>query len=446
MIIMTKKRQKHICLSLLVALTAFFCHFPTMAEDEAVRQGKVTLTDTLATLQPIDNYSFLNLKANIIDLKGNNWEKLYKELCNSNKHTFSIVHIGDSHLQADVGSGRVRELLQENFGNAGRGLICPLKICGTNEPYTYTFSTSTQCITSRLLKRPWATDMGFTGTTFTPQTATFDITLSTSTTRNPYGSPFDRIRIFASAPLSVTLVANEDNILLTPIVKQSDYYTDILLSQPVVTAKLTLYSLETVNIYGASLHNGNYGVEYHTIGNNGATFATYNELRTVGFDISHFKPDLVILSLGTNEAFSNITNDQLEADIDYMIANILKHNPDAAILLTTPMECQKTKVSYSYTKKRRKKKRRKVRHTSMVINTKVKQMRDVIIKYADENNIPVYDFYTVAGGDNASKQWAAQDLMARDHIHNSYKGYLLQGDLFYNALINVLKNYDGNIK
>lgn len=446
MIIMTKKRQIHICVSLLVALTAFFCHFPAMAEDEAVRQGKVTLTDTLATLQPIDNYSFLNLKANIIDLKGNNWEKLYKKLCNSNKHSFSIVHIGDSHLQADVGSGRVRELLQENFGNAGRGLICPLKICGTNEPYTYTFSTSTQCITSRLLKRPWATDMGFTGTTFTPQTATFDITLSTSTTRNPYGSPFDRIRIFASAPLSVTLVANEHNILLTPIVKQSDYYTDILLSQPVVTAKLTLYSLETVNIYGASLHNGNYGVEYHTIGNNGATFATYNELRTVGYDISHFNPDLVILSLGTNEAFSNITNDQLEADIDYMIANIRKHNPDAAILLTTPMECQKTKVSYTYTKKRRKKKRRKVRHTSMVINTKVKQMRDVIIKYADENNIPVYDFYAVAGGNNASKQWAANDLMARDHIHNSYKGYLLQGDLFYNALINVLKNYDGNIK
>lgn len=82
----------------------------------------------------------------------------------------------------------------------------------------------------------------------------------------------------------------------------------------------------------------------------------------------------------------------------------------------------------------------------MVINTKVKQMRDVIIKYADENNIPVYDFYAVAGGNNASKQWAANDLMARDHIHNSYKGYLLQGDLFYNALINVLKNYDGNIK
>ena len=45
----------------------------------------------------------------------------------------------------------------------------------------------------------------------------------------------------------------------------------------------------------------------------------------------------------------------------------------------------------------------------MVINTKVKQMRDVIIKYADENNIPVYDFYAVAGGNNASKQWAAND-------------------------------------
>lgn len=439
-------KNKCIYVSLLIAVTAFFCHFSAMAEDEEIRRGKVTLIDTLATLQTIDNYPFLNLRANKIDLKNNNWERLYKKLRNSNKHTFSIVHIGDSHLQADVGSGRVRELLQEKFGNGGRGLICPLRICGTNEPYTYTFSTSAQCITSRLLKRPWATDMGFTGTAFTPQTANFDITLSTSTTRDPYGSPFDRIRIFASCPLSVTLVANEHNILLTPIVTQTDYYTDIHLPQSVVTAKLSLNSFETVNIYGASLHNGNYGVEYHTIGNNGATFATYNELRTVGFDISHFKPDLVILSLGTNEAFSNITNDQLEADIDYMIANIRKHNPDAEILLTTPMECQKTKVTYTYTKKRKKRKRKKVKQTSMVINVKVKQMRDVILKYADNNNIPVYDFYAVAGGENASKQWAAKDLMARDHIHNSYKGYLLQGDLFYNALINVLKNYDGNIK
>ena len=69
-------------------------------------------------------------------------------------------------------------------------------------------------------------------------------------------------------------------------------------------------------------------------------------------------------------------------------------------------------------------------------------MRDVILKYADENSIPVYDFYTVAGGKDASKKWAENGLMARDRIHNSFKGYLLYGDLFYNAIINTLNQYD----
>ena len=408
--------------------------------DAVIRQGKVTLIDTEASLDSLSIFPFINLEANKIDMKGNDWRELKMAIENTNNQSFNIVHIGDSHLQADIGTGHVRELLQAKYGNGGRGLICPLKICGTNEPYSYIFTTSSKCFCSRLLKKPWVTDMGFTGTAFMPQNVNFNLTLSTVTDKVPYGSPFDKIIVFGSSELEAGLVVNESNMVLTTRTIQHDYYTEIILPIPVVTAKITLFSMEQTTIYGVSLNNGECGVKYHTIGNNGATFATYNELQTVGHDISLFNPKLVIISLGTNEAFSNITDSQLEADIDYMIANILRSNPKAKILLTTPMECQKSKIAY----RRRKGRKRRVKSSSFIINEKVKQMRNVILNYAERHSIPVYDFYSVAGGEEASIRWSESDLMARDHIHNSYKGYLLRGDLFYHALINAITNERDN--
>ena len=46
----------------------------------------------------------------------------------------TIVHLGDSHIQAGYYSGKVMRLLQAQFGNAGRGWIAPFKLSRTNEP------------------------------------------------------------------------------------------------------------------------------------------------------------------------------------------------------------------------------------------------------------------------------------------------------------------------
>ena len=61
-------------------------------------------------------------------------EKIYESLLNVNKTQSKIIflHIGDSHIQADYLSHTIRTKLQKKFGNAGRGLISPLKIAITN--------------------------------------------------------------------------------------------------------------------------------------------------------------------------------------------------------------------------------------------------------------------------------------------------------------------------
>ena len=53
----------------------------------------------------------------------------------------SILHLGDSHIQAGFFSGAVRDSLQAVFGDAGRGLVAPLKLLGTNEPPDYTITS-----------------------------------------------------------------------------------------------------------------------------------------------------------------------------------------------------------------------------------------------------------------------------------------------------------------
>lgn len=406
-----------------------------LADDEEqsqTRQGMVTFVDTTAVLTHSAQYPFICRDCNRIEMNGDDWSELGNKLMHAGDDRFTIVHIGDSHLQADISTGNVRNLFQQRFGNAGRGLICPYKICGTNEPYSYHFTTSSKVASSKLLKKPWSTDMGFTGTSFMPFLSTYDVEISTVTTKVPDGSPFDAIRIYADNTLTVSQIVNENDSLVPFVVCEEDYYVDIILEKPAVSAKMTLFSPESAAIFGMSLTNGNSGVLYHTIGNNGATYATYNELQTVGHDVSTLSPDLVIISLGTNEAYSKITPEEMTADIDYMIANIRRYNPTVKILLTTPMETQRKKTSYV----RRNGKRRRVR--SFIVNTKIAEVRQTIVKYARENHVPLYDFYSIAGAEGASNRWASNNLMAKDNIHNTYMGYLVKGELLYEALINAL--------
>ncbi|NJO91502.1 MAG: hypothetical protein HC831_22980 [Chloroflexia bacterium] len=67
----------------------------------------------------------------------------------------------------------------------------------------------------------------------------------------------------------------------------------------------------------------------------------------------------------------------------------------------------------------------------------------MIYEVAREKDCGVYDFYEVMGGFNSSSIWYKENLMVRDRIHFNREGYLLKGDLFFNAFI---KAYDNHLK
>ena len=58
---------------------------------------------------------------------------------------------------------------------------------------------------------------------------------------------------------------------------------------------------------GIVLENDQNGIIYHAIGVNGARFSDYNKCSLFFDQIQALQPDLIIVSLGTNEAFGRLS-------------------------------------------------------------------------------------------------------------------------------------------
>ncbi len=96
-------------------------------------------------------YPFVKLDANRVQMNGDDWTALAAKFAGAaaGDSILRIVYLGDSHIQADFGGDVVRQRLNRAAGNAGRGLIIPFKIAGTNQPNDYTFSTTGPTVASR---------------------------------------------------------------------------------------------------------------------------------------------------------------------------------------------------------------------------------------------------------------------------------------------------------
>jgi LysM repeat protein/lysophospholipase L1-like esterase len=91
------------------------------------------------------SYPFIQLANNKISNTGG-MEHFFHQLQELEAGRISqvrILHVGDSHVQADFWSGWVRTLLQRRFGSAGRGLIFPYKQAGTHSPLDFTSLSNT---------------------------------------------------------------------------------------------------------------------------------------------------------------------------------------------------------------------------------------------------------------------------------------------------------------
>lgn len=118
--------------TLLIVLAGFTCGF---SKDLPIAPGSYHID--------FSKYSFIDSTLNVIQFpKGNaSFEPFFKKLDTlvfENRGQVKILHIGGSHLQADVISGRIREHLIKEYpgASAGRGFVFPYSAAKTNTPST----------------------------------------------------------------------------------------------------------------------------------------------------------------------------------------------------------------------------------------------------------------------------------------------------------------------
>lgn len=359
----------------------------------------------------VDIPAFVNMAADSISISTADatqraaWRHVASRLDSLERNVSSsvvrILHIGDSHIQAEFVTNALRSKLQDTYGNAGRGLVSPLRLAGTNQPidYAITAPDAIDWRKTRLLNLPWDATPGVTGIAAQPvRTTTATIKALKS------GHRITRATI---------LTANGVNT-----------YT---YTKPQDSISVNLDANEA--LYGVILENGQPGVLYSAIGNNGACFTDYLLIPGFAKDTEVFHPDLIILSMGTNEGFSYMTDAEIQRCTADLIRLLRNAHPKAAMLVLTPMECQINR-NHGY----------RPLSSYYDINEHVADAAHLILESAKGQGIPVWDFYHIAGGHGASNHWIKSELFSKDRIHLNAAGYQLQADLIYSALRSIFNS------
>ncbi|MFC5270216.1 GDSL-type esterase/lipase family protein [Adhaeribacter terreus] len=345
-------------------------------------------------------------------------------LQNGTRRKVNIVHIGDSHIQADIFSGRMRTLLQETdaFENGGRGFVFPYPLARTNNPWNYKVTSTGIWSGCKNVQYAQNCNWGLAGIT----AETSDSSATFSIQNNSV--PVSKVRIFYPVKdltqFSVSLKASD--IIYQPVRTDTLGFAEFILSAEVTEVQVLLQKTFTrqkhFTLQGISLENERPGLVYSSLGVNGAEVVSF--LRSnVAFEnnLAALNPDLIIISLGTNDAYGkNFNPETFKQNYGTLIQRIKKAAPQASVLFTTPGD--------------------NYRHRKYPNYSNVKATAK-LYELAEETGCAVWNFYHVMGGLRSVVKWQLNGLAAKDKVHLTGKGYRLQGDLLFDAMMNDYLNF-----
>ncbi|RMG58051.1 MAG: LysM peptidoglycan-binding domain-containing protein [Bacteroidetes bacterium] len=446
-----------------------------------------------------DSYPFLRRDLNRIDNHSRGLLHLYRQLERLERgevRTVNIVHIGDSHIQADWFSGYLRQALQQRFGSAGRGLVFPYRVAHTNSPLDLYSDSEVYWQCSRAIDRDPALPIGLCGFTLQTRdphfqlqislkeaasgldygfnkvtlltdkgTAAFDLELSQRPMIPPTTGPVKDLyhevktgeslgilaarykvpirqlkslnhltdsRIYAGQRLLIRRSKVIDALptpseapapgsnILSLSQAGSPFATSMYLEEPTTELYLRGHvqrpQQSALTLYGMVLENyRSSGILYHMIGVNGAKFSDYNRAAYFWPQLQALHPDLVIISLGTNEtADPSFRGGGFYAEVDQFVHRLEQYLPHADILVTTPPDAYRAR---------------------RYPNPQVQQARDILLRYALSQDLACWNFYDIMGGAESISAWYQSGLAQGDRLHLTQPGYELAARLLYQAII-----------
>tara|TARA_B110000285_G_scaffold64223_1_gene73852 strand:+ start:2921 stop:4174 length:1254 start_codon:yes stop_codon:yes gene_type:complete len=376
-----------------------------------------------------NNYEFFSKESPNFNV----FNQKLKSLIETKKGKLNMYHIGGSHLQADIYTHDIRTYLQDRWGGltGERGWVFPFDLAKTNNPGNYEFSSPNQWRGLRsVVHKPKKIDFdyGILGCAVTCSDSAIIVKFKHD--RTTVKPPMNHLRIFHNiGELPYSMHFGADEILIERITTNPELgSTDIYFSDPVDTLNIQFSQKEKnipeLELYGFLMMNDEPGISYTAIGINGAGLYTY--LSNVRFEeqLKSYPPDFFAYSVGTNDGnvpYVDFKPAVYKANLEKMMKMALRANPKCALLLTVPND------SYYHRK---------------YLNKNIARERTVIIELAEEYNMAVWDLYGLMGGLGSSKTWRNNKLMRSDMIHFTFEGYHFKGDLYIDALLKFMDQFE----
>lgn len=428
------KKSRNIIAFILIfgIIVISFCSF-------IIPEGKGRInTDSLKSSKYIDGlikyhyyYPFINYDKNYIEWSDKSAvDSFYNKLSQTPRRKLKILHIGDSHIQADIFTGFMREKMQEFFGSGGRGLIFPYKAAKTHSAYDYkTYATGIWDYTRNNLREA-KFDMGIIGATIhtTDSAAGFKIIFRDGFIKEN----FSTIKLYCkqdSQSFDIKLkYSSESNPIYIDCGsnRSKKPYIQINLSKATDTLEFFINKTDTnqkfFECYGIMIENkDDCGVLYNSVGINGAGYRSIIKQTQFGSQLNELAPDLVIIDLGANDFYGgSFRAEELESNLK-LIVNLIKTNsPKSNIIISNSQD-----IFY--------------RRSRDIIQCK--DFMDITRKVAFENKCGFYAYFNITGGRNSMSYWYKKGLAKRDRVHLTTMGYYVRGELFLNALLNSYQTY-----
>ena len=157
------------------------------------------------------------------------------------------------------------------------------------------------------------------------------------------------------------------------------------------------------------LKNVNKGVVFNTVGVNGATYGDFLKYSLQKEQLNSIQPDLVMISLGTNESLSSITKEDFQKNISNLVSKFKEQNPNLPILLISPTD-------------------------NRLKSHKIKEIVSWIKESALQNNVSFFNLYEATGERGYFKKSLNRKEANADGVHFLRPGYEFQAQKIWNAL------------
>jgi lysophospholipase L1-like esterase len=359
---------------------------------------------------------------------------LFYNKLNKKQDVIKILHLGDSHIMIGHFSNEIRRILDSAFGIISYGWTFPNQIAKYNTLYTNSKLNTGKTSFFNNLYKEGLYQNGIAGQSIQLLDTINEIEFSLKNVPSKFQF-FNTINILyqSDSNVNLTLYAfdttdiniKKDSLINSPplinFYPKKEQISTFTLNNNYNKIKINVKKTDTsslFNLLGIYLGNNNItnGIVYNSLGVSGSNLNSIvnNNSLLIG-DITTYKPDLIILSYGSNDVYRKSFDEKDYKDkIDSFIYSVSKTHPNVCFLITSPpVSRYKNKIPINFSK-----------------------IKNVFIQVAlKNNNVAYWDLRTIMGSNTSILKLLKLKLASFDKLHYTKDGYILQANLLMNAML-----------